>query len=123
MTVVDTMAHEYGWRVEEVLDLTIARTRSLMDAAMGRRKGDFRRQIALTEWSTQLIATAALAGPGQAKKEQIASVGKERFPWVDSEDEKKKLAEGDDLSFLETGDLSAADRNAGRNLGLLGMSH
>lgn len=115
MTVVDTLAHEYGWSDQTILDLTVAKARSYMQAINTRRKGEFRRAISLTEWSTRLLAQVTLAsagGDGEAQR----SIAKETFPWHDDEEPEEVLTEQDDLSFLETGDLSAAEKNVGKTL-------
>lgn len=119
MSVIDTLAHEYGWSDQSILSLTIAKARAFLDAANARRKGEFRRAISLTEWSTRLIAqtqaATAMGDTGSLQKD----VAKATFPWYEDSEEAevhKALTEDDDLSFLETGDLSAADKNAGKTL-------
>lgn len=124
MTTIDTLAHEYGWTDHEILDLSVAKVRGYLDAAMARRKAEFRRSIALTEWSTRLLGQATLAAAG-AKSEAQKEIGKASFPWEEdkAEEDKKSepLAEGDDLSFIETGDTKAAEKNAGKNLPALAL--
>lgn len=55
-------------------------------------------------------------------KKFIESVAKEvKFPWdkVEGDDSTPQhLTEDDDFSFIETGDLGAAEKNAGKNFNL-----
>ena len=118
MTLVDTFASEYGWTVDEILDTTIARLRKCLDSIKARQKNEFRKQVALTEWMTKVIATSifgAQGGEGSAKA-QDGILGM-HFPWEGSpKEEAKQDFDPDDLSYLETGDLSAAEKNVGKRI-------
>lgn len=120
MTVVDVLAHEYGWSDQTILNLTVAKARAYIDAVNHRLRGEFRKSIALTEWSTRLLALTTAASAGGSGEMQ-RTIAKERFPWFEDEEESQEgessgPVDENDLSFLETGDTGAAEKNAGKTL-------
>lgn len=124
MTLVDTIAAEYGWSVEDILDTTVARLRACLDSIQVRHKATYRATVALTEWSTKRIAmTVAATAGGEGSRELQMEIAKSNFPWEASPEDvaHDPGLDPNDLSFIETGDLSAADRNEGKNLGSLGL--
>lgn len=123
MRTIDTLAHEYGWTDGTILDLTVAKARAYLDAASDRRKAEFRRTVSLQEWSTRVLASVTVAAGGNDKGGKMQKeVAKQSFPWDEdgkgpsAAKEQQPLTEDDDLSFLETGDLSAAEKNEGKSL-------
>lgn len=123
MSAIDVIAHEYGWPEAQILDLTIAKVRSFIEASQFRRRSEFRRTVALQEWSTRLIAQAALASGMNDTSKQQKEIAKQSFPWFEDREKQPDvtLTADDDLSFLETGDMSAADRNKGKQMPFAGI--
>lgn len=118
MTIVDTIAAEYGWSMDQILDTTVARLRVCLDAIKARKKNEFRAKVALTEWSTKKIAmTVAATSGGEGARDMQMEIAKSNFPWEASDEENVDHdLDPNDLSFLETGDASAAEKNTGKSL-------
>ena len=115
------LAKEYGWDIESILDMRISVLSKLSDSIKDRKDAQFLQNTLIAEWQVRttisVIASAAQDESGKFAKE----VGKIRFPWEEFGfpevlGKTEKDFDPDDLSYLETGDLSAADRNAGKAL-------
>lgn len=122
MRVIDLLAHEYGWSEPTILGMTIAKIRSYISAVNERRKSEFRRTVSLQEWSTRILAQVS-ASAGGAKQSDLAQMMRDIvFPWGDEDEtQPAQVDDPNDLSYLETGDSRAAEKNAGKNLGSLGL--
>lgn len=107
--------------------MTVAKLARLVSSVKSRRDSVFIRQTSITEWSTRLIATV-VAGTAQDEsgkfQGQVAKIG---FPWAEfgfpevagamsSAGSLSDAGEPGDLSYLETGDTSAAEKNAGKDI-------
>lgn len=90
-----------------------------MDRINARKKTEYRKLIYLTEWSTKLIAGTVAAAAGEGGDKAAQKIAEQKFPWEGDPETLQQSAgdfDPDDMSFLETGDLSAADKNAGKSL-------
>lgn len=85
-----------------------------------------------TEWSTRMIVQAVVSAAGADEKTVTKAVENVKFPWPDDNggfsdkpsDEDIIAAGGDpdnEFWWIETGDLSAADKNAGKNIAGLSL--
>lgn len=108
--------------MDEVLDLTIAKLSKLIEAIKERNDAKFVRDTIITEWSTKMVASV-VAGTAQDESGKFKkSVDKLRFPWKEfgfgqiETLEQPEENDPNDLSYLETGDMLAADKNAGKQL-------
>ena len=98
----------------------MAKIRSYIDAITFRRKNEFRREVSLLEWSTRIIAQVTASSAGAKESDVAKMASKIVFPWGDDEVSSAAADDPNDLSYLETGDVKAVERNVGKNLGSLG---
>lgn len=119
------IASEYGWKIEDILDMKISILSKMVDIIKERHDVTFMRDTMALEWQTQVLAVVTAKTAQDESGKFAKEVGKMRFPWKEFGypevlGEKEDDFDPNDLSYLETGDLSAADKNAGKNLPSLG---
>ena len=68
------------------------------------------------EWSTRVLAQVSMSSSGAKSSDVKEAMKSIEFPWENKKTEQHSgpVEADDDLSWLETGDLTAAEKNEGK---------
>ena len=103
---------EYGWSDAVVLDITVARFRTMIDAIKERKLTQYKQRAQITEWQTRLLAqfiAATTGGEGKSLQKEAAKVSLH----LDGDDTEAGTDTGsiEDYDWVEHGSLTALSRN------------